>query len=105
MHVVGAFLKEHGEGSRPFAHFKIGSVLKTLREMLMELQIPEANKYRTHDFRRGHADDMRRNGATLGEILRAGDWRSPAFLFYLDKLQLDHDRTVEAHALESTDED
>ena len=73
--------------------------------MLAELKVPDANMYRSHDFRRGHAEDMRRNGATLGEILRAGDWRSPAFLFYLDRAQLDHDRTVEAHALVSSDED
>ena len=105
VHVIGAFVKGYSAGTRPFASFNIGSVLKTLRDMLMELQIPEANKYRTHDFRRGHAEDMRRNGATLGEILRAGDWRSPAFLFYLDKIQLDHDRTVEAHALGSSDDE
>ena len=37
------------------------------------------------------------NGATLGEILRAGDWKSPAFLLYLDAEQLEMDRVAEAH--------
>ena len=41
---------------------------------------------------------------TSGQILRAGDWKSPAFLQYLDAEQLEFDRIVEAHDLESDDE-
>ena len=48
---------------------------------------------------------LRRGGATLGEILRAGDWRSPAFLQYLNAEQLDLDRIAEAHDLVSSDDD
>ena len=40
---------------------------------------------RTHDWRRGHARDLQRGGARLWEILQAGDWKSPAFLSYLDE--------------------
>ena len=39
--------------------------------------------------------DLRRNGARLGEILRAGDWKSPAFLQYLDAEQLEMERVAE----------
>ena len=45
-------------------------------------------RYRTHDLRRGHAEDMRRSGCTLAQILQAGQWRSAAFLKYLDEVRL-----------------
>ena len=61
--------------------------------------------YRTHDLRRGHAKDLQVNGATLYEILAAGEWRSPAFLSYLDLAELERDVVVEAHLDESSSED
>ena len=73
--------------------------------MLAALDVKNACLYRTHDLRRGHAEDMRQNGATLGEILLAGDWRSPAFLDYLDRVQLEQDRTAEAHLHDSSEEE
>jgi len=44
-------------------------------------------------------------GAKLHEILRAGEWRSPAFMEYLDLHQLEQDCVLEAHLDESSDED
>ena len=70
--------------------------------MLVCLQIVDAPKYRTQDLRRGHAQDLLESGATLGEILRAGQWRSPAFLKYLDLESLEQDAVVEAHLDESS---
>ena len=84
--------------------------------------------YRTHDFRRGHAKDLQlsgmsyacsccvhccyyqRNGfvvpgAPLWQILEAGQWRSPAFLSYLDMHSLEKDLVVQAHCDESDEED
>ena len=69
---------------------------------LAKLGMPEARSYRAHDFRRGHADDLRRAGATLKEILKAGEWKSPAFLQYLDMEDLEHDLVVDAHLDESS---
>ena len=63
--------------------------------------IAKADSARTHDFRRGHARDLQRQGATLNEILRAGEWRSCAFLSYLDAHELERDAVIEAHVLES----
>ena len=63
---------------------------------------------RTHDWRRGHARDLQRGGARLWEILQAGDWKSPAFLSYLDAHQLEAGCVAEAHELgeiENSDED
>ena len=42
------------------------------------------------------------NKKTKGEILRAGDWKSPAFLQYLDREQLERDRVLEAHLEDSS---
>ena len=44
-------------------------------------------------------------GAPLWQILAAGEWRSPAFMEYLDKFQLETDIVVQAHVGESEDEE
>jgi hypothetical protein len=43
-------------------------------------------------------------GASLAVILAAGEWRSPAFLAYIDQNRLETDVVVEAHQDESDDE-
>ena len=53
-------------------------------------------------MRRGHAQDLVESEAPLKEILRAGEWRSPAYLEYLDIQQLEDDFVVEAHMNESS---
>ena len=40
-------------------------------------------------------------GAPLWEILEAGQWRSPAFLKYLDLHSLDKKMVIQAHVAES----
>ena len=45
------------------------------------------------------------SGATLAVILAAGEWRSPAFLSYIDEAtKLETDVVVEAHVDESDDD-
>ena len=44
-------------------------------------------------------------GASLYEILKAGEWRSPAFLDYLDLHSLERDAVIQAHVEESEDEE
>ena len=66
------------------------------------LGIVDAARYRLHDFRRGHARDMQARGATLREILDAGEWRSPSFLGYLDLEQLEADVVLDAHLNDSS---
>ena len=60
--------------------------------------------YGTHDLRRGHAEDMRESGCTLAEILAAGQWKSSAFLSYLDEADLEKDVAF-AVAIESDAEE
>ena len=76
--------------------------MEVLRSLLVAVQVPNAEKHRTHDLRRGHARDLQASGAPLLEILRAGEWRPPAFLTYLDLEQLEHDAVVAAHLAESS---
>ena len=61
--------------------------------------------FKCHDFRRGHTKDLQLAGATLRQILEAGEWSSPRFLKYMDMHQLDKDVVISAHLEESSDED
>ena len=101
------FFAELPEGAHPWAPVTPDVARKRLRQILVSLRVPNAQAYGTHDFRRGHADvslayisgtcvraqlcpwflwqDMREMGATLAEILAAGQWTSKAFLAYLDE--------------------
>ena len=129
-------------GSKPFGGITEAAALASLRAVLALLGIPGAQtshlrvwlgfarrwagaaSYRTHDFRRGHAEDMREKGATLVQILRAGEWRrawawqcmrlhgplaavsrSAAFLSYLEQTKLEEGAVMEAHLDTSDEED
>ena len=101
--MLGPFFLSFAPGARPFSGFTGSSALHLLRELLANLGVTNASRYRTHDLRRGHARDLQANGSTLREILNAGDWRSPAFLTYLDVNQLEEDAIMEAHIADSSD--
>ena len=92
-------------GQQPFKGFSAGTALSLLRNLLVWLKIPEAAEYRTHDLRRGHARDLQESGASLVEILQAGQWRNPAFLQYLDVQELECAAVLAAHLNESSDDD
>ena len=90
----------------PFAGRSPNAVVGALRDMLHFLDVPDAQHYRSHDLRRrGHAGNLRSSGANLSEILRAGEWRSPAFLDYLDVNELESAAVVEAHLEEESEDD
>ena len=72
--------------------------------MLALLGVSDANTYRTHDLRRGHARDMQAAGKPLYEILLAGNWRSAAFADYMDLQSLEDEAVFEAHLNESDSE-
>ena len=80
-------------------------MLCALRQRLHKLDVPDASLYRTHDFRRGHAKNLQVSGTSLVVILEAGQWRSPAFLSYLDLHKLESDVVLEAHLDDSSDEE
>jgi len=49
--------------------------------------------------------DLVASGAPLWEILGAGEWRSPAFLQYLNLHELEEGLVTQAHLEESESED
>ena len=105
VHVLWPFFESLGQGDKPFAGFSAKDALSSFRFCLYQLGIPDAGRYRTHDLRRGHAQDLRERGAPLWEILQAGQWRSPAFLDYLDLESLEQEAVVEANLDESSSDD
>ena len=74
------------------------------RRLLDALGFADACKYATHDFRRGHAQDLLESGATLAEILLAGQWRGSSFVKYLKEAELEREVAFLV-SIESDDED
>lgn len=101
VHVLGPLIDGRTVGERLFPGCSAAGATEALRHILQSLGVPCAAKFRTHDLRRGHALDLQRSGASLYEILAAGEWRSPAFLQYLDQHQLEDDVVLQAHVEES----
>lgn len=96
VHALGPWLARCGPGRGLFGGISAAAALRTLREMLAALGVQGAGLFRLHDLRRGHAKDLQEAGATLAEILAAGEWRSCAFMAYLDRDDLERDAVVEA---------
>jgi len=105
VHSLWPYFEDMQIGHKPFAKMTPASALARLRCFLRELDVADAHKYRTHDWRRGHAKDMQMNGSTLYQILMAGEWRSPSFMSYMDLMELEMGATMEAHMAESSSED
>ena len=101
VHVLGPWLASWPGGHRPFAHVSARAARVCLRRQLSALGVACAESYWLHDFRRGHTQDLVAGGSTLVDILRAGEWRTPAFMCYLDMAMLEKSAVVEAHQLES----
>ena len=79
-------------------------MLRTLRKYLNLLGIPNAQEYTLKAFRAGRATAMAAGGSSLGVILQAGDWRSAAFLRYLDETTIDTAAFLQ-QTLEGSDEE
>ena len=103
VHVLGAYFKSVPLGVQPFVSLSKNQAVCTLRQMLHIAEVPGFNTYWCHDLRRGHARDMQARGRPLWEILKAGEWRSAAFLEYLDRESLNNDAVNQAHIEELID--
>ena len=75
------------DGEAPWSPCTAQLAITRLRADLAKLApvVTEPEKYGTHDFRRGHAEDLRASGSSLAEILKAGQWKSAAFLRYVNE--------------------
>ena len=94
VHVLWPFFEKFPVGTKPFQDITPAKSLKTLRMLLGKLCVNDAFAYRCHDIRRGHANDMLQRGRSLYEILMAGEWRSPAFMTYIDMCELEKGAVV-----------
>ena len=72
-------------------------------EFLCVCQVPNAELYGTHDFRRGHAKDLQDSGAPYAVILAAGEWKGRAVVSYLDLGEIERDVALEASMLSDDD--
>ena len=105
VHVLGPWLTRHSALVQPFAHISAAWAVGYLRELLASLGIADADQYRLHDFRRGHARDLADADNNLKTILEAGQWTSPAFLKYLDTNDMETRMIVQAHQDDSEDDE
>ncbi len=124
MHVLGSLVARGTPGTPLFEGISPSRASFALKHMLGQIGVPKAEQHRTHDLRRGRAKDLELSGwrvgqcvclgrplcaflagAPLWEILAAGEWRSPAFMDYMDLHKLETDLVVQAHADESESED
>ena len=105
VHVLWPFVENLPEGSQPFSLLSMSAVLANLRRRLAMAGVENAALFRTHDFRRGHARDLLNSGGKLFEILEAGEWRSPAFLKYINTCELERDVVLQAHLDDSSEDE
>jgi len=62
---------------------------RSIKERGALLRILGADLWTSQGFRRGMAQDIIAGGGSLADVLRAGGWRSAAFLLYLEKHEVD----------------
>lgn len=95
--MLGAYLGKCPVGHQLFEGITPAKATRALRVLLKLAQVQYFATYRLHDVRRGHDLDLQMSGASLAEILAAGEWRSPAFIKYVHMHQLKGDLVVQAH--------
>ena len=62
---------------------------KVFRRHLATIGVRNPSEYSSKAFRRGTAMELLKQGGRLGDILEAGQWRSPAFLQYMLRADID----------------
>lgn len=81
-HRLKAWLEQRAVGE-PLWAFGSAEFARLLRRCLMLLGVPEAARYQLKAFREGRATALAASGWPLGDILRAGEWRSAEFYRYI----------------------
>jgi hypothetical protein len=102
IHVLARWLETFREGECPFAHISPQIARRDLKNRLEQIGIAEAHSYWLHDFRRGHTNDLTQSGSSLVEVLKAGEWKTPAFLDYVNLQRQERDAVIQAHLDESS---
>ena len=82
--------------------FSRAELIKAFQRILRDLGLPPGTGF--HAFRRGMARDLLASGQQLSFILRAGGWRSSAFLNYLTSSGLDEREAMDFSMADSDSE-
>ena len=77
-----------GTGGRVFKLNK-DHLARRVKQLVAKIGVEDAERYGTHAVRRGMAQDILDMGGQLPALLKAGDWRSSAYLRYLRVSQTD----------------
>lgn len=88
-----------------FVNLSLSKFNQMLRACLRDLNVPRAQMFSSHAFRRGCAQSLVKGGSPLAQVLRAGGWRSNAFWVYLDEDAMNRTRLTELVTTVSSDED
>ena len=62
LHALKPLFDNGAAGDQPFAGITAATALGILRAILVTLQVQDAELYRCHDLRRGHAKDLQQSG-------------------------------------------
>ena len=103
--LIKPLLQKAELGTSMFPGISPGKAVQRLRQLLFAIDVKDAGAYRPHDLRRGHAEDLRLEGAPLWRILAAGEWRSAAFQAYLGFHKLDIEEALHGVLDEESDDD
>jgi len=98
VHAFERFMKWQGSRrfGRVFPGFQLRSFQRVLRVYLERIGEHElAASATSHGFRRGSAQELLRAKTPMARILQAGGWKSPAFLEYLEKEDIDSEAVLE----------
>ena len=91
--------------TEPLWSFDSGAALKKLRRLLTLSQVPSAPEFTFKAFRAGKATALAAAGKSVGTILQAGEWRSAAFLNYVDTDVVDQAQLLDQAMVQSEDEE
>ena len=78
--------------------------LHTLRTLLARIGVANAQVYTLKCYRAGKATALAASGESIGAILQAGEWRSAAFLSYVDEEVVDERQLLEDQLAASDDD-
>ena len=88
VHHLARYVSAKTSGERLFG-YSPHSLVSTIRRFLVALKFQWSGTFTLKGFRAGRATDMAKKGSSVGTILNAGEWRSSAFLRYVDEDAVD----------------
>ena len=83
VHRLAPYLRKKRIGEQLWS-FNHSQALASLRRLLTLNAAPDVSKFTLKAFRAGKATALAASGKSLGAILQAGEWRSSAFMSYVD---------------------